>query len=65
MTAKQRITTRKEKNRDLFDRDARNRCAWCKVSLLGQETVVQSVEGAEVFCSDGCRKDRIAWRDRG
>lgn len=61
---KQPHVTRRQRNQALADEDAKNRCRWCKVSLLSVPKVIQYLGESEFYCSEGCRADRIAYQEQ-
>lgn len=51
MTTKRHVLARRQRNQALAQRDARNRCADCKVSLIGRPAV-QIVGQGDRWCAD-------------
>lgn len=54
------LKTRKARNRELAEREARNRCAQCKKPL--EVPWVSDTFGGRRYCSVGCMTDYLAGR---
>lgn len=64
MNTKRRIAERRERNRQLAEADARNRCGMCKRELP-KTGVYLRWQDPRVYCSRGCLEDAEERETRG
>ncbi len=57
MRTKRQLKDRRQRLRELAERDAANRCAHCRIALNG--LIFESFLTPGRFCSDGCLKAAI------